>query len=533
MKSKNVLIVDGYVDEPSTLGVPPYIAPQIRMIAGCLEELGLSWSYTTADEYRENGLRNAEKVIVYGGVTVPGKYLRGTPLSEREVGEIGSTTIETFLGGPLARHGEVKGFDYYSYKDLSAYFYEHEKGNDEDRWADREEMERWLKKGSKVVEEHPDFPDPLIAEISLYRGCVRYFTGGCSFCSESEYGKPEFREQSDVVEEIKGLYELGVRNFRIGGQSCTVSYMAEGVGQTETPKPMPGEIKELFDGIWKECPKIKVLHLDNANPSVIASWPERSKEIIEILVENTTPGNILALGLETADEIVKEKNNLNSSSEEAMKAVRIINETGRKRGENGMPQLLPGLNFLGGLKGETAETYEKNFRFLKKIMDEDLLLRRINIRQVLSKNEELKTENKNEFREFKKKVREEIDRPMLKKILPKGTVLKNVYMEKHDGKKTFGRQIGTYPLLVGVNYSLELGRYYDIVITDYGYRSVTGLRHPFYINEASFKELKAVPGIGENRASNIFQEKPQDEEKLRELVANEEDFKKIMDYVEI
>ena len=533
MEKTEVLILDGYVDEPSTLGVPPYIAPQIRMIAGCLEELGYSYSYITADEFREDGLQGAEKILVYGGTTVPGKYLGGEPLSESEATEVGRIEGETFLGGPLARYGDVEGFDHYSYKDLSAYFYEKMKGSGEDRWVTSQEMERWLKEGSKIVGRHPNFPDPLITEISLYRGCVRYFTGGCSFCSEPDYGKPEFREQEDVIGEISSLYNQGVRKFRLGGQSCTISYKAKGIGETEKPEPRPDEIRQLFEGIWRECPETEVLHLDNANPSVIASWPEESREILRILVENTTPGNVLALGLETADMEAIKENNLNSTPEEAKKAVEIINEVGSERGENGMPKLLPGVNFLGGLKGETARTYERNLTFLRNLVDKGYLLRRINIRQVLSHGQNFDMKHKKEFKDFKKSVREEIDRPMLKKILPPGTVLKDVYMEKREGSKTFGRQIGTYPLLVGIEYPVELETYKDVIITDYGYRSITGLVHPFELRKASYQELKAVPGIGEKRAAKIFREKPLSMEKMKNIVKNKKNLEKIIRYVNL
>jgi radical SAM superfamily enzyme with C-terminal helix-hairpin-helix motif len=36
------VIIDGYVDEPACLGVPPYISPYIRAIAGVLKEHGFS-----------------------------------------------------------------------------------------------------------------------------------------------------------------------------------------------------------------------------------------------------------------------------------------------------------------------------------------------------------------------------------------------------------------------------------------------------------------------------------------------------------
>ncbi len=526
-----VLILDGYVDEPSLLGVPPYISPEPRLLAGVLEEKNLDWEYLTVDEYRVSTPPKADVILVHGGVTVSGKYLSGTPLSPREAEEIGKRPAETYLGGPLARYENVDGFDHYVEKDLSSYFHDSLEGKPKDRWITPKEREKWLVKGAKVIKKHPMHPDPLIAEMSLYRGCPRYFTGGCSFCSEPLYGKPDFRNQKEVLKEIKTLYNLGLRHFRIGGQSCTLSYKAKGIGSEEVPIPRPEEIRKLFEKISEECPEIKVLHLDNANPAVIAEYPERSSNILKILVEHTTPGNILALGLESADSEVIRENNLNANPSQVRKAVRMINEAGRERGENGMPRLLPGVNFLAGLKGETSETFEKNFQFLKSLIDDGLWLRRINIRQVLSHREDFQVKNWSEFKKFKKRVREDIDRPLLEKMFPRGTVLKDVYMEKREGNKTFGRQVGTYPLLIGIKYPLELGNYYDVVITDYGYRSITGIHHPFNVTKASFDQLKAIPGIGGKRAAKIFREQPENETELKNLFQDKESAEKILKYL--
>lgn len=532
MDMPDVLILDGYVDEPSLLGVPPYISPYPRLLAGVAEELGLSWEYITADDWRREKLPEAEILLVHGGVTVPGKYLGGTPLSPREAGEIGEKfNGETFLGGPLAKYCDVKGYDHYSKKDLSAYVYDYFRGEAADRWSSLEERERWLKNGAKVVKKHPLHPDPLLAEVSLYRGCVRYFTGGCSFCSEPAYGKPEFRKQEDVAEEMGRLYDLGVRHFRIGGQSCTVSYMAEGVGEKERPVPQPEEIEKLFDMMWERCPEIKVLHLDNANPAVISEYPERGREIMEILVENTTPGNVLALGMESADPAVIESNNLNARPADVERAVGIINEAGRERGGNGMPKLLPGINFLAGLKGETSETYRKNMEFLRRLRDKGLWLRRINIRQVLTHRGKFGKADRSDFLEFKRRVNEEVNRPLLKEMFPRGTVLRDVYMEKRDGKTTFGRQIGTYPILVGVEYPLELGKYYGIAVTDYGYRSITGVEYPMEGGDLTFEKLKALPGVGEKRASKIFVAQPNNMEELRKILEDDELAEKISKYI--
>lgn len=528
----DILVVDGYIDEPSLLGVPPYLSPEPRKLVGVARESELDWEYITADEYRNGGLPLADIILVHGGVTVPGKYLGGEPLTVEEAEDIAEEPGETFIGGPLAQYEEVDGYDHYALKDLSAYFFDSLYGEGKDRWAKPEEAEDWLKYGHKTVKRHPLYPDPLILEMSAYRGCPRYFTGGCSFCSEPKYGEPEFRNQYDIIEEFELLYEKGVRNFRLGGQSCTLSYKAEGIGDKETPVPRPEEIKDLFEGIEDKCPQLNVLHVDNANPAVIAEYPEKSKKILNTLVEYTTAGNVLALGMESADPTVIEKNNLNSTPDQVKKAVELINQIGRDCGDNGLPELLPGLNFLGGLKGETRETYEKNYNFLEGLIEEDLLLRRINIRQVLSHSADFEVRYKNAFKQFKKRVRENIDNTLLQKMLPVGTVLKDVYMEKHEGKTTFGRQIGTYPLLVGVEYVLELGEYYDICITDHGQRSVTGVHQPFYADQASFRQLQQIPGLGKKRAATIFRKRPKDETELENIIDNEETFEEIMEFVE-
>ncbi len=523
-KKTHALILDGYVDEPGLLGVPPYISPEPRLIAGALEEAGLDWEYMTVDQYRNYGLPPSEVLIVHGGVTVPGKYLGGTPLSRAECTEIGkrNSERETYLGGPLARSMDDDIYHHVVKKDLSVYLHDSLTGKPQDRWMTGGERERWLLRGAEVVMKHPLYPDPLLAEVGTYRGCIRYYTGGCSFCSEPLYGKPEFREQKDVIREISKLYDMGIRNFRLGGQSCIVSYKSKGLGESEIPTPRPDEIRILFEGISRTCPEIRVLHVDNSNPAVMAEHADETEEILDILVDHTTPGNVLALGMETADPKVIEVNNLNASPEEVEKAVIMINRAGAQRGGNGMPRLLPGINFLAGLEGEGPETYNLNLSFLKKLLSSGLMLRRINIRRVLSHRTESRLRYPEEYKKFKSAVRECIDRPMLESMLPVGSVLKDVYMELRSGKQTFGRQIGTYPLLIGVEYPLELGSYHDITILSYGYRSVTGVHHPFYLDKASYSQLKALPGIGEKRAAKIFRARPTSEDQLRGLLDDQE-----------
>ncbi|MEE9223226.1 MAG: radical SAM protein, partial [Thermoplasmata archaeon] len=353
------------------------------------------------------------------------------------------------------------------------------------------------------------FPQPLIAEIDMSRGCARYFTGGCSFCIEPMYGKPFYRDPEDVIKEIGELGKNGVTNFRLGGQACFFCYDAEGIGETETPEPNPSRIEKLLMGIHNVSPNLRVLHTDNADPAVIAAHPDKSKEVLKLLVRYCTSGNVLSFGMESADPKVIEKNNLNAQSEDVMKAIEIVNSVGAVRGPTGLPALLPGINFISGLDGETKKTFEHNFRFLKSVLDSGLLLRRINIRQVLEVRGKFPVrKHYKEFRRFKEKVREEIDRPMLERVVPKKTVMKDVYMELARGKTTFGRQIGSYPILIGIPYKTELDEFLRVIIVDHGRRSITGIEHPLDVNAASLDALASIPGIGSKRAARIFRSRP-------------------------
>ena len=87
-------ILDGYVDEPACLGVPPYISPYIRTVAGALIGHQSTVRYLTIDQLRKdpqaiNKLDRANLLVMIAGVTVPGKYLGGTPATLTEIQQVG------------------------------------------------------------------------------------------------------------------------------------------------------------------------------------------------------------------------------------------------------------------------------------------------------------------------------------------------------------------------------------------------------------------------------------------------------------
>ena len=472
-------------------------------------------------------------------MSVPGRYLSGSPVSPNELKSFLSSLNKPVkvLCGPAARYGfGISGgkrvrdtrfvedvFDMIADGDGEIVISELLKKNlviDTTNSSLCRSNSRIFRNfavhGSQIVKQHPFFPDYLITEIETYRGCPRSIVGGCSFCSEPSKGPPRFRSIEDILDEGSSLYIAGIRNFRIDNQPCIFSYMSKGADEQEFQEPNPDAIEKFFKGIRAVAPNLNTLHIDNANPGVIAQYPKECKRIAKSIVKYHTSGDVAAFGVESVDPMVFKKNNLKASPSEVLVAIKLLNEVGSKRGANGLPELLPGLNFVFGLKGETKNTFKLDYDFLKQIYDDDLLVRRINLRQVIPipgtkmftfGNKNVK-KNKTEFQRFKRKVRESIERPMLEKIVPRMTILKNVFTEVYDGKLTFGRQIASYPLLVGIPGILPLHKFFDVKMIDYGYRSVTAIPFPLDVNTASRKTLEAIPGIGKKRAIRILSKRP-------------------------
>ncbi len=510
VKVPHTLIIDGYVDEPACLGVPPYMSPQTRAAVGAAREAGAEVTYLTIEQLRKGAaLPRADVSLLIAGSAVPGKYLRAMPASGREIEALSARLPGvTVLGGPAASEGRYRGmFHHLDTVDAAAAVFDILTGTrDKERWRTMEEWNSWLLSGAESVLSHPDFPQPLIVEVETYRGCVRYASGGCSFCIEPLKGAPAFRDQADIVAECHRLRELGVTNMRLGAQTCIVSYKAD-LTTGDPPRPDPGAVEELFAPL--SALNLDVLHVDNANPAVIAAYPQESGSVLRSLVRHCTSGNVLALGLESADPAVARANNLNATAEQALEAVRAINRVGSEVGVSGLPELLPGLNLIVGLAGETRDTLRSNEEFLRTVLNEGLLLRRINVRQVIPVRRDFApTVSHPEFMRFKEMVRRDIDLPMLQRLVPQGRVLRRVYTELRDGNTTFGRQIGSYPLLVGIPYPLEVGRFVDVAVTDWGFRSITAIEHPLRINTCSLKALEALPGVGRKRAVRLFHKRP-------------------------
>src|SRR3989338_2435199 len=429
-------ILDCYTDEPAGLGVPPYLGTYPRYLAGYLDDP----VYLTIDDLRylkyynldekkkeishksnikiynltsninriKDILKNTTRLFIILGVHTPGKNLSAIPGTLDEVEAlISDLDCEKILTGPAIFGTQLEGGTFFE-KEKKGVFQKNELLN-----FSYEEIADYGVKGANIISQIPSL---RIIEIETGHGCSR--KKACSFCTEPIKHKLEFRQDKDILKEIKTFYDLGIRHFRLGKQSDF--YM------------LP-DAAALLKDIRSSCPEIDVLHIDNVNPQSVNS--EKGIELTKAIVKYCTEGNIAAFGVESFDREVCKENCLNSTPEESYEAVKTLNKYGSKRGPNGMPIFLPGINILFGLKGETKNTHKENMAWLKRILDENLLLRRINIRQVtIFENTPLYKEAGNKFlrknRRFywkwRNDIRQNIDLPMLNKIVPIGSQLSQV-----------------------------------------------------------------------------------------------------------
>ena len=485
-------VLDCYTDEPAGLGVPPFVGVWPRYIAGWYEEEPI---YLTIDDLRlvryvesvpkvvidppagrthievlnhtrayeeiRRVLENTEQLVIIIGVQTPGKYLSARPGTLHEVNKLlANFKLHRILTGPVLSGGT-------QFRGGSRPQLPEEKDFEELRpltYESYDELQPYALRGAHFITQMPRLANRIV-EIETGRGCPR--VKGCSFCTEPIKHGVLWRRPELVIEEVKTLMGLGAQAFRLGRQSCIYSY--EGGD--------PQKLEALLRGLATLKPT--VLHIDNANPMMI------DEQRTELFVKYLTPGSTAAMGIESFDPEVTRANNLNCPYDMAFEAIRTVNRLGGFRGENGCHALLPGVNILLGLAAETPETLDQNFAALKRILDEGLLLRRINIRRVVpfpgtplyeEVGQKYLRRNRRYYTPWIEKVRQEIDIPMLQRLFPVGTMLKDLCSEVHNGGTTYMRQIGSYPIVVGVWERLPLNEFFNVRVTGYRRRSLLAER---------------------------------------------------------
>ena len=170
------------------------------------------------------------------------------------------------------------------------------------------------------------------------------------------------------MDEITRLATAGVRNFRLGQQTCFFSRQNRDVDAVEW----------LLAGVRAVCPGLEMLHIDNVDPLAVAS--PNGLKIARNITTYCTERNCVQMGVETFDPVVIRRNLLTCTPEILMRAVEHINEVGADRGPGGPPKLLPGLNLIYRLPGKTHATHLANLTWLQRIYDAGLLCHRTNVR---------------------------------------------------------------------------------------------------------------------------------------------------------
>lgn len=504
-----ISIIDCYTDEPSGLGVMPYLGTYPRYIFGALLNNGIESYYLTIDDIRsmkrafdiENDvktnirlrnttpnnpktgeiLRSSDIIIVISGVHTPGKYLSAYPGTTVEVKKLlkenrvenkfliltgPSASIGSGLYGGRKARGIDQDRDFFDMilPELEFYLDGLIESNFESipEVTDKYDL---LKKiaplGAGIASQLPHNLGFHIVELETMCGCAKKIP--CSFCMEGLRGdRVSSRAPEDIINEVRALSSNGFENFRLGKQTCIYSY-----GDQE-------KLERLLSGVSKYS---SILHIDNANPLYV------DEEKTRTLVKYCSPGNVASMGVESFDENVVIENDIMTDPETVYDAVKTINDIGGQRGHNGMPALLPGINLLFGLKGERKSSHEANMIWLKKMHDDGLMLRRINIREVVlfhgtklseSVGKKFLKKNRKYYWKWRDDIRKNIDNPMLERILPVGTVMKGLRTEIYDGNTTFARQIGSYPLVVGIKGRIGLDRTIDVRVIGHMLRSVVG-----------------------------------------------------------
>jgi radical SAM superfamily enzyme with C-terminal helix-hairpin-helix motif len=469
-----VAILDCYTVEPSGLGVPPYLSTYSRAAYGALATAfpGAEVRYLTIDDVRWclNGSRphvepplsdpltysattgraealrilaDATMTVVIAGDAVPSVHLQARNGSVEEIARaLACVRGRRVLLGPL---GSQVLRDPRAYGGLFDAVHTHtvtsgDLGLGSREAAPYEQMAADRCPYDGLIGQLGWRP---VAEIELYRGCTR--RRFCSFCNEPvKSSHVTFRDPFDVQAEIEALYAAGVRNVRLGQQTCFFSYLNRDVGA----------IERLLAGIRGSCPGLEVLHIDNADPLAVAS--PTGAAIARLVARYCTEGNCAPMGIESFDPAVIEANALTCTPQVLTRAIANVNEAGAATGPGGLPRLLPGLNLIYGLSGETHRTHYENLAGLVRILEEGYLCHRINIRQariyhgtpLAAIPQAQLPPSAGHFETWKADVSYVFDLPMKQRVYPAGSTITGLHSFFVTTSGTWHRRLGSYPIQV-------------------------------------------------------------------------------------
>lgn len=502
IKASNIVILDCYTDEPSGFGVRPYLGTHQIHLSQALAFLGVDHYYLTIDDLRycsrgiledpENTdlstfnrtkncdnalsiLHKAKIIYIIMGCFVAYSYFSAIPPKSDEVYMyLRDTTAKKILFYVL---GTVDGIaPDYSNSRLSSLIDKVEFGNTYRFVLENNSPQRtsdFFDPDYNLLDRISSFEPPIIyqlrypiiAEIETGTGCN---IASCVFCIECVRPlKPTYRDPHSIINQIKCLYNIGVRHFRLGRQPNFYHYQNQDIYK----------MKNLLSGIRESCPEIETLHIDNANITSVIT--KEGIEITKLIVRYCTSGNIAPLGIESFDPKVREAIRKAGTVEQALRAIEIINEYGQVRGDDGFPYFLPGVNLIYGLPEQTPSTHKINLEYLNKILSNNWQTGRLFFRKMTRptgisfSNGPLSNQ---EYKEWFEKIIEDYVLPMQSRVYPHGIVLRNFREVVWKNGNSYLRTLGTCPIRIIIGQKkLELYSSYNIRVTkNIGYRLLKG-----------------------------------------------------------
>lgn len=470
----NVVILDCYTDEPSGYGVRPFLGTHQIHLSQALSFKNQPHRYLTIDDLRSDDsddisiinrtknhsgardiIENADVIYIVMGCFVDYAYFSAKPPKSNEVYELlKDSKAEKVLFYVMASSEGIS--DDYKNSKLCGIVDRTEIGNTY-RYILEPEGFFLAEPNYKMLDEIstepcqiiPQLDSPIVAEIETGTGCN---TPTCSFCIESKRkARVKYREPKDIIGQVKSLYDDGVRHFRLGRQPNFYHYQRQNIDKLE----------ELLSGIRNACPDLETLHIDNAN--AINVMTEKGIEFTKLIAKYCTSGNIAPLGIESFDDHVREVNNIKGSAEDVINAIRVLNEYGAERDSvTGLPKLLPGINLIHGLPGETEETHKINMKYLKRILDQGWMSARLFYRPITRPTGvtfEGKDPLAEKYEECYQEIMNEYVMPMQSRVFPEGMIVKGFRELMKKGERAQLRLLTTCSIKAQIPSSEDLSPY--------------------------------------------------------------------------
>lgn len=500
MQIIETVILDCYTDEPSGYGVRPYLGTHQIHLSQALTYLGIDHYYLTIDDLRfatrgvsgdENNsdistlnttnncanaleiIQKAKLIYIIMGCFVDYKYFSTIPPKSDEVFEFlklsKSRKILFYVLGtvdgisPDYQNSKLQTIiDHVELGNTYRYVIENNKHGDIFP-PNYDLLEKISSSEPQIIQQ---LKYPIIAEIETGAGCNTPF---CSFCIESVRAiPPSYRTPESIILQIKTLYRTGVRYFRLGRQPNFFQYQNQDVSQ----------VHRLLAEIREGCPNLSMLHIDNAN--IVSVISKNGIEIIKEIVRYCTPGNIAPLGIESFDDNVRTTIRKTGTAEQAYKAISIISEIGSERGGDCLPKLLPGINLIYGLPGQTFSTHQTNLEYLAKILNNGLFTARLFFRKMTRPTGISFNDGPTSNDEYLKWFNDIVDLfvlPMQSRVYTIGKIIKNNREVVLNDGNSYLRTLGTCPIRIKViGNKLTPYNFYDVQITkNLDYRLLQGI----------------------------------------------------------